>query len=471
MTIQTALLSPEGRAWARHQLLEPQLEDLLLAEKLQIPSRFGSRGEAFEAIWKVFEEQMHLLQAGKPQRITGLADATGRSGAQVQELLAAVLDWPALVHGLRFRESDRGQLSMDGSALVVKTAPAPAYGPSVFGACSPAHPKEVCEVLASHALPVGSQRTQDKAIDSSAYLVEVNPRVSLGLASAVLPEGSQWDHTEAERYPLEIQEEVRKALIIAAGGKFKVKTGEILRKEIFAPFLASRARYAVDSADLLVESGWIACGPKGSRYRFLGGELDMIRFLQKNGCAPFLDLPRNLFPGPLKGQPLDCTFLLPDGREIAGMYLTWAAQVAFGVRAPNRKLKDVFRLVDDTTLQMTGADPDAVEYAFAVATVGKSESRKRMSTGLLVRNDGGTLSGWGVPGFDPHDNVQLRQAIVQAEGHIERMRPSGGFQRTVERLQAAGLQTMGVKLPQHRKCRENLILGADILLQRALLHL
>jgi hypothetical protein len=453
-------------------LLNPELEDFHASGDLRIPSRFSSKEEAFDAIGSLFDAQISFLQRQQRQTINALAEETERSGPQVQELLEAICDWPAFASGLRFRESNCGRLALDESAFVVKTAPALAYGPNVFGACSPAYQKEIKGVLELHGLPTGSRRDNDKATDSTVYLVEANPKADFALAAAVLPEGTQWDHTDPERYPVEIQSEIRAALIATAGGTYEVSTNEILRKDIFGPFLTSRTRHGCESENRLpVESGWIGYGLKGASYRFLGGELKLISYLQKNGFVPFLDLPRNFLPGFPKAPPLDCTFKLPDGREIRGTLLTWAAKVAFGILRPSRRVNDVFQLVEEATVEMAGADPGSVEYAVASAKVGKHESLKRLGIGLLVRNDGGVLSGWGIPKFEPDNDWQLRSAIEQAESHVARMRPDGGFQRTVERLQNAGLQTMGVKVPQHRKRREGLILGADVLLQRMLLHI
>lgn len=473
MADQIAVLSPDAGEWAKRQLLYPQLEELLVDGSFSIPNRFSSKEDCFEALWRIFAAQMRLIRDGKAQTITELGVASGRSGALVQELLASISDWPALVHGLRFRHSDRGSLSVSDSTFVLKTAQAKAFGPTVFAAASPAFPKAVQEVLGANHLWCGSTRSQDDAVDSALHLVEVHPQVSLCLATAPLPEGSQWDYTDSGPYPSELREQIQEVLEDTAGAEYKVKIAEIIREHILEPFVANRDRHCKKrDAGLAIESGWVEHGLKGSRHRFLGGELDMLRDLQRAGFLPFLDLPRTLLPGPPHGPPIDCTFLI-DKQEIPAVLLTWTAQTAFGSKPPSRQLKDAFRLVSRISLEMAGCDPDRVEYAYALAKVGKSGSRQRRRILLLVRNDGGSLSAWGIPGAEPKDDLDpvLRRAVQQGEGHIARMRPSGGFQQTIERLQAAGLQTMGVKVPHHRFRRESLILGADLLLQRALLHL
>jgi hypothetical protein len=473
MAEQIEVFSPDLGEWAKRELLYPQLEDLLVDGALRIPGRFANKEEGFEAIWRLIKTQMSLIRDGRSQTIEALGTGSGRSGAQVQELLEAVSDWPGLIHGLRFRESDRGSLSIDGSTFVLKTAQATAYGPAVFAAASPAYPKEVQEVLAAHDLPQGSCRAQDAAVDSAVHLVEVHPKVSLCLATATLPEGSQWDYTDSGPYPEEISGQAKRALEDTAGAEYRVKTSMILKEQILDPFVANRDRLRGrrEKGDP-IESGWIGHGPKGAVQRFLGGELDTLRYLEDAGFAPFLDLPRTLLPGPADGSPSTCTFLI-GGEVIPAVLLTWAAQTAFGSKAPRPRLKDSFRLVNRVSLELAGCDPDLVEYAYALARVGKDGSRKRRRILLLVRNDGGSLSAWGIPRAEPKDDLDpiLREAVIQGEAHIERMRPSGGYQQTLERLQPAGLQTMGVKVPHHRTRREHLILAADILLQRALLHL
>lgn len=473
MADQIAVFSPDAGEWAKRWLFYPQLDELLADGDLTIPSRFSGREEGFEALWQVVETQMRLIREGRSQTIEALGTGSGRSGAQVHELLEAISDWPALVHGLRFRNSDRGRLSIADGTFVLKTAQTTAYGPTVFAAASPAYPKDVHEILVACDLPHGSTRTQDAAVDSALQLVETHPQVAFCLATATLPEGSQWDHTDTGPYPEEIRDEVKRALEDTAGAEYMVKTSEILREQVLGPFVSNRDRLGgrLDSGNP-IESGWIGYGAKGFQQRFLGGELDTLRDLEKAGFSPFLDLPRTLLPGPPAGSPSDCTFLI-GGEMIPAQLLTWAAQTAFGSKPPRPQLRDSFRLVDRVALEMAGCDPEFVEYAYAVARVGKTGSRKRRRILLLVRNDGGSLSAWGIPGAEPKDDLDpiLREAVARGEAHIARMRPDGGFQQTMERLQAAGLQTMGLKVPHHRMRRENLILAADLLLQRAMLHL
>jgi hypothetical protein len=450
--------------------LRPQLIDLASSQAFNVPSRFDSLEEAIEALAELFEAQLLLLGQGSRQTMDGLAAATNRSGAQVHELLAAVEDWEALVYGLRFRPSDRGSVGLDKSVLIIKTAPWQAKGPNVFPACSPAYPKEISEVLADHGLCTGSTRSNDDATDSALYLIESNPLFCLALGSVGLPEGTQWDHENTERYPAEISEEIEEVLQIIAGSEYETRTSKILETDVIGQFVANRARHRPeDRRTLRVESGCVCSSMEGESRRFLGGELDMVRFLQKSGLLPFLDLPHSLVPGPMLAESLDCTFKVDDGRIIAGDLLTWSAKSTFGICNPPPNAKDVFVLVKKAILQMAGADPEAVEYAVARARVGKKDARKRLGVGLLVRNDGGALSGWGIPGFDCNDDQQVRQAIAYAEQNAARMRPDGAVQETIERLQDAGLQRTGVKLADHRHRREGLIRAADVLRIRALL--
>lgn len=478
MEIQVAVQSAEWE-WVRREILEPALEEMIGDGTLVLPTRFASREETLAEMVKLFETQMLFLEKGVVLLPEHLMAATDRSYARVQRLLAAIRDWDALVHGLRYRESDRGRPDERGSVFVVKTAEAFATGPAVFGACSPAYPTQVKAILEAHGLPAGSSRPHDPALDSAVYVIEVNPEFVFVLACEVLPEGSQWDYLDRDRYPEEIRELVRKELERKAGGKYRVRTTEILREKVFQPLLTSRARFLRDAALALgVESGWLGYGPEGDRHRhrFLGGELDVIKDLHKGRLDPFFDIPRTMLrDGDLKlrGEDMpDCVFE-KDGLVLEGRSLTWAARMTLEGISGGAKMRDFFESVPDAIVEMAGAEPDQVEYAIARAKAGKAGSLRKTRMGLLARYDGTFLSGWVVPRLYASDDADLgvREAVARAERHVVNLSPTGAVQTTVEAMQKVGIQQLGVNLASQRERREGLIRACAVLLERMRLHL
>jgi hypothetical protein len=478
MTIESSVLSWDGKRWVRDEVLLPELNALKSSGGFTPPARFNSDEDAIEALADLFDAQMILIETGKRQTMDALARATNSSGPQVQTLLAAVEDWDALAYGLRFRPSNRGAVGLDESVFVIKSEPWLSNGPSVFAACSPAFPKDVVGILEHYGVDTGSRRPQDSAFDSTVYLVECNPELGgLVLAVAPLPEGTQWDCRDEDRYPPELLGdegllEVKEALEATAGYEYEVSTSAILDASIFGPLRTAIADHDCSPrAPMPIESGWISFGEEGNRHHFLGGELGVIHALRKAGFAPFFDVPRNLSAGFPGAAPLSCTFKLRDGRVMPGEFLFWAARSTFGMCPPPPDFKGVFRPVADATLEMAGADPANVEYASTNARIGKRDAPRRFRAGLLARNDAGTLTIWGVPGKEfgaGDDDVTLRTAIAQAEQSVLRMKPEGTVQATVERMQDAGLQRTGVKLFMQRRRREGFLCAADILRARAI---
>jgi len=468
MTTGTSILTPDGRDWARSKLLVPLLEDQVSLGKLRIPPRFDSAEEGIDALAWLFDEQMMLIEKGENQNLQYLAEATDRSRPQVEELLAAITDWRAVVHGLRLRPSNRGSIGLEDSVFVLKTAHWIASGPGVFAACSPAYPPLVKEVLERYAHDTGSRRQNDPAPDSELFLVECNPKFTEAWDAAPLPEGTQWDH-EDERYAEEVREDVREALEATAGADYTVSTPKIAREEIVHPFVSSLLAHGVKPKDLPVESGSISYGRDMNRC--LGGELETLIYLQRNGFSPFLDIPHTLLPGLVKGPELECFFEFSGSKRLLpGAMLSWAAGEAFGGPRLPSPHKSVFRRVERGLLEMSGADPEAVGYAVAKARVGKQDAVRRLRIGMLVRNEAGVLKAWGIPRMDCADDLQVRQAIERAERNVARMNPaSGEVQRTFERLQDAGLQRTGSKKFEIRQRREKFLLAAAMLRTRILL--
>jgi hypothetical protein len=482
MVVGIKTLSPDAREWAIRSILKPQLRDQLRSGSFTRPARFDSNEEAIDALAELVDTQLTLSLEGRKQTMGALATGANESAPQIREILAALGDWDELVDGLRMRRSDRGVVPFSKSVFVVKTAPHDASGPRVFPACSNAFPVQVEEVLARHGLlPEQPARRQSPATDSSAYLMEIGPLITQAMRVKGLPEKTQWDDSEEERYPAAIRAEIKEALELAAGGPYTVDTDTILREEVFDPFFERLATHGRE-AELPrpIESGWITFGPKGFEYRFLGGELWIMRYLQKKGVVPFLDLPRAMvkkrpFQGARNSVPVpnvpaakeECIFeKIPDGRKLPGLMLGWAAGVTFGSIPGTPGTQDFFRMVKETTVQMAGGDIDNVEYAVTNARVGKPDSNKRTRVGLIMRNDSGSLSGWGIPGYDFDKDIIRRIAIEQAEHHIRRMSPEGEFQREVEHLQRLGVQTMGILLASQRAQREGLILSGEGLRKR-----
>ena len=468
MTTGTSILTPDGKDWARSNLLVPLLENLRSEGQLKIPPRFARAEEGIEALAWLFDEQMMLIEKGRNQTIDQLADAIDRPRAQVEELLAGVGDWDAIVHGLRLRRSNRGSIGLEDSVFVLKTAHRHASGPGVFAASSRAYPILVKEKLEKYGHDTGSRRPHDRARDSALVLVECNPMFSAILGIAALPEGTQWDH-EAERYAPEVQTEVRVALEATAGADYTVSTPEIVREAVVDPFVSSLAEHGHKPKDLPIESGCISYGDNLNRY--LGGELDVIVHLQRSGFNTFFDVPHTLIPGGVDGPQAECFFEFPGAHDLlSGSLLHWAARVAFGGPRLPSPHRPVFRRVDSGLLAMAGADPDAVGYAVAKARVGKSDAIRRLRVGVLVRNEAGSLKAWGVPRLDCDDDWQVRTAIERAERNVAMMHPrDGAVERTIERLQDAGLQRTGSKKFEIRRRREKFLLAAAMLRTRILL--
>lgn len=468
MTTGTSILTPDGRDWARSKLAVPLLEDLRAQGLLQIPSRFVTAEEGIDAFAWLFDEQMMLIEKGRNQTIGQLAEAVDRPGPQVEELLAAVRDWDAVVHGMRLRPSDRGSIGLEDSVFVLKTAHRDASGPGVFAACSRAYLPLVKEVLARYEHDTGSRRPHDRARDSALVFVERNPKFTGLLGVAALPEGTQWDH-EDERYAPEVRNEVRAALEAIAGADYTVSTPKIVREAVIEPFVSSLTKHGHKPKDLPIESGSISYGSNLNRY--LGGELDMIIHLQRSGFNTFFDVPHTLIPGGVEGPQPECFFEFPGAQDLlSGFLLHWAARVAFGGPRLPSPHRPVFRRVDNGLVGMAGADPEAVGYAVAKARVGKRDAHRRLRVGMLVRNEAGTLKAWGVPRLDCDDDWQVRSAIERAERNVEMMHPRDGtVQRAIERLQDAGLQRTGAKKFENRRRREKFLLAAAMLRTRALL--
>jgi hypothetical protein len=481
-------LRTEAVEWSIRALLVPQLRDLHHAGGISIPSRYSGETDAVDALAIVFRAQMDLSVEGKRQTLNGLAAKTragtggsGYSVGQIQELLGSVGDWRGLLDRLRLRDSDRGRVPLERSVFTVKSASWQASGPNVFPACSEAFPSQVEEELERHdRLAPTKARNHGPAIDSSTYLVETGERGwAQVLRAEGMPEGTKWDPAE---YDEDLRDAIKEALKLQAGSDYTVSTDKILHDVVLGSFFGS-VKDAGRGLELPcpIESGWLASGSRGEAYRFLGGELAMIRFLQKLGLAPFFDLPRTLvdrrpFPRARRLVPTphlptisadNCSFVIEDGREIPGARLPWAAETAFGSIAPTRETQGVFKLLSPTITALGGADPDTAEYAIANAQVGKFKSDKRFRAGLIVRNGPAGLGGWGMPGRDFTDELAQREAIEQAESHIKRMGPNGEFQRAVAYVQDRGVQAMGITLSEHKHQRESLILAADVLLARA----
>lgn len=467
MTTGTALLTPGGRGWVRSTLLLPLLRDLRSQGKLHVPPRFPSEEEGFDALARLFDEQMILIEKEDHQTIRRLAQLTNLTPGQVEELLASVKDWSALIYGARLRSSNRGSIGMDASVFVLKTAHWKASGPGVFAACSPAYPRLVKEVLERYALDTGSRRPQDPAYDSALVLIECNPEFNVILAVAALPEGTQWDEND-ERYPVEVRDEVRTALEATAGADYTVSTPKIVREAVLGPFVAGLKAHGRKEKGMPMESGCITYAKDSNRY--LGGELDMIRDLRKCGFESFLDIPHDVLPGRGRKSDSGCMFKFPNSGELyPASLLTWTARNAFGGHRLPSPYTPVFRVIDKGMLEMASADPNAVDYAIAQAGVGKADAPRRLRMGLLVRNEAGVLTGWGIPRLDCSDDWKVRQAIEQAERNILRMRPEGEVQQAINGLQAVGLQRTGAKKLATRVRRESFLLAASIFRSRALI--
>jgi hypothetical protein len=481
-------LRTESIEWAIRSILVPQLTRLHRTGRISAPGRYADASEAVESMARLFRAQIDLSLGGRKQTLRDLAEGTRRGGdgighsiAQIQEMLATVADWRGLIDDLRLCESDRGAVPLENSVFTLKSAPWQVAGPNVFPASSEAFPSQVEEELERHdRLPATKARRQGPATDSTIYLVEANgPGWTQVLRAEGMPEGTKWDPAQ---YDDDLRGAIEEALELQAGARYPVSTDEILREAVLGSFFSHvKAAGRASELPVPIESGWLSNGVRGERYRFLGGELAMIRFLQGLGVAPFFDLPRTLvdrrpFPRARRLVPTpnlptipaaDCSFVIDDGREIPGMRLPWAAETTFGSITPMKEMQGVFQLVSPTITAMAGVGPDAVEYAVANARVGKYKSRKRFRAGLIVRNGPEGLSGWGLPGWNLSDELSQRRAIVQSESHIERMRPDGEFQRAIAYVQERGVQTMGITLSEHKLQRESLVLAADILIARA----
>jgi hypothetical protein len=468
MTTGTSILTPDGRDWARSTLLLPLLEDLVSKGVLRIPSRFRSQEAGIDALARLFDEQMMLIEKGRNQTIGELAEITDLPGSQIEALLAGVGDWDAVVHGLRLRPSNRGSIGLEDSVFVLTTSHWNATGPGVFAACSRAYQPLVKEVLQKYGHDTGSNRPHDRAPDSALLLVECNPLFTEVLGVAALPEGTQWDH-EDERYAPEVRDEVRAALETTAGADYVVSTPKIVREAVVDPFVSNLTKSGQKASGLPIESGSIFYG--NGLNRCLGGELDMILHLQRSGFSTFLDIPHVLIPGGVKGPQLECFFEFPGARDLlSGFLLNWAARVAFGGPPLPSPHRPVFRRVDAGLLAMAGADPEAVGYAVAKARVGKKEAIRRLRVGMLVRNEAGMLRAWGVPRLDCDDDHQVRTAIERAERNVAILHPrTGEVERVIERLQNAGLQRTGAKKFENRQRREKFLLAAAMLRTRILL--
>ena len=481
MAVEARTLDREAQEWAVDAVLKPQFSEMLRKGTFVREPRFVCDEDVINAAAGLVEAQLEFSRRGLKQTMSALAARTGESAAQVRQVLSSV-DWAELTDGVRLRASERGSVPLSESVFVLKTAPHDASGPRVFPACSRAVPPQVEEVLERHdLLPERPPRRQSAATDSSLYLMEVAPGFAQAWRVKGLPEGTQWNPSD-ERYPVAIRGDVKAALEVAAGGPYTVDTDKILREDVFEPFFASLAAHGRRSElPRPLESGWLSFGPRGFDHRFLGGELKLVRYLQKRGIVPFLDLPRTmakrrLFKGartlvPVPGLPVisedDCIFEIADGRCLEGGMLGWTAEVAFGSVPGGPKTENVFQLVREPLVAMAGGDADSVEYVFTNARVGKADSGKRIRVGLLVRNEGGSLSGWGLPGRDLTKDIVLRRSIEQAERHIETTAAGGDFERQVELLQRDGVQTMGILLAAQREQREGLILAARALGTRA----
>ena len=482
-------VSTEAIEWAISSILGPELDELGRSGGISAPPGHTGIEEAIDSMTILFRSQLELLRRGRRQTIKALTTESRNftsgapfSSSKIHASLGSIVDWRGLIDDLRLRDSDHGRIPLGQSVITVKSAPWEASGSNVFPASSPAYPSEVEEELSRLGrLPATKARKNSAAVDSSIYLVETGPNGwTQVLRVEGMPEGTKWDPAE---YDEDLRDLVAGALELQAGGAYTVSTDEILQGAVLSFFESVRDAGRGAEMPRPVESGWLSSGPRSQSFRFLGGELEMIRLLQKMGTEPFFDLPRTLvnrraYPRArqLTRTPMlptipaaDCSFEIDDGRQIPGVRLPWAAQVAFG-STPTKDTQGVFQRVDATTTAMGGADPDTVEYAVANAKVGKLGASKRFRAGLIVRNGPEGMSGWGVPSKDFRKQLRQREAIEQAERHVARMRPDGLFHRAVAYVQDLGVQTMGLTVSDHKLWRESLVLAADVLLARAHFH-
>ena len=473
--------------WSLDHVLEPCLRNLEARGELIRPSSCPDTSSHIDALKVLHRTQIDISLEGQRPNLSALLERAEFTQSELYQLFDSVRDWAYFGDDLWLRPSERGSVPLDGCVCVLKSVPRETSGGNVFATKSPAYPTQVVDALRElDLLPPKRAPINATGSESTAYLMVMSPAWAFARRVKSLPEGTFFD---PQSYPEEIREVARAALLERLG-KYEVSTRAIVRDRMLGSLLRSiKAHGRASELPLRVESGLLRVGTRGVDFRFAGSDLELILHVEELHGIPFFDLPRAYpktrrprerhrqpdldAPFRIKGEA--CSFLFGDDVELAPDWIAYVAQGELGHFPLKRRLRGLFRIFSPTVVALGGADADSVEYLYAVTRVGRPKARpdKRVRIGILMRSVGGALThGWGVrTNLHADDELAQRKLVEQAERHVHRMKPGGQFDQAVDDLRAAGVQKLGIELPVRRTQREGLIMNADVLAKRAVLHL
>lgn len=472
--------------WALDSVLEPALQRGLAVGTITCSRSWSSQAELVNKLKLLFGHGVEFMQAGVPPTLENLAVVLKMKNANtVFRMLRAVNDWNWLIDNVRLSASDRGQLSVAGNAMVIRSDPHSRTGASIFGVASRSIPEAVMKRLAKNGVAPGYNAPSNTiATDCSVWLVEVGEGWSLVLRIEPLVERTWFDPASYD----EQQRPHAEAALSAIHGEYETSDMVVVRTSLIDSYLTSVKEIIGDASGLTYESGCLQRGEMGKRTAFVGGQLGQIMAVQAHGAHPFFDLARLQPHDPRArgGGPTDpwsglvaigeesCSFLLDrEDKPRGSLEMAWGAKAALLSKGPDR-VRGIFRPVNDKVVRDAGGDPTGTRYVVGQAKVGKhgAQLSERVQVGFLVREHRGEVSsGWSVPLEDIYDPTVQRRTIARAEAHCKRMDSKGEFRTALSHLRDAGVQQNKVRVLPQIRARNGLAMVADILSTRTALNI
>lgn len=335
-------------------------------------------------------------------------------------------------------------LFAEPSALYYKSWVEPARGPDKDGVDHPAPPN----IPAAQRLGELGGCANAKGATAHAYAVGICGGRAVVCGDVGLSEG-WWDPERWTRLPPHMRSEaaeIRWQLGRHTGlrGPYEpITTTRQITSELTGQLLHLRDGFQWDSLKLrhtVVQSGWIRSGfggdlgGHGSRLRFLGSDLDSLRYLDRSDLTPLLDLPQDAHA--LRGR---------GGYPTLHWDLPWEFRVN-GRNVDGAALQhDLERRVDGKPSPSWWRSPDRV--AVIALDIGRRcryhqlrcLARPKgggdwMAISLLVRRDQqNRWSGW-VTTEDLGDPVVQGKLIREAELDVTRHASDGVLERTMSAL-------------------------------------
>jgi hypothetical protein len=469
-------------------LLAPALAELERSGHARRLARYADAADYILALRTLVLAEARLVCAGRAQTVLALVEASSQLASElewpkplkpneVESLWLSIDNWSALVDELRLSRGERGRLPLTGSVLVIVGRNVLRSGPNVFACASPRYPDRVADALSEARHSIGPLPARNTSCDESTlYAVESGPHASFVIRAEPLPENTWFDpmsyHEGRER-------DIAAAVLKQRCGDYPVATAEILCERVLGSFFEAVRHQGLEKAlPMRIESGRIQ-GELGFEHRALGGEVAVIRAIEKQDGIPFLSLPRELVGGgntrTTRAQRTrtiaapDCTFLTAMGEEIPTGALKWLVRSKVENLRPPPWSEHIVRAVDRQTVARAVPGLAGVTYLAGVGLVGVAgtPAKPRFEIGLLVRSDSGNFTdGWGVRA-NLNDTEVLERAIRHAERQIARLRGGGEVDEAIRAARFAGVQRLQTEIPRQRAAREGLILAAATLVRRA----